>query len=106
MIQKCVSQINREVNIPLIAENSGILRNNLLESLVELGAVDVAIVFYKFQIGVAGQIMAFEQDKPLTFKGQGILVQLIEIKDTVGDLDGKFRVFRNVMMPEIAQTTE
>jgi hypothetical protein len=47
----------------------------------------------------------FKQDKALAFEGKGILVQLVEKENTIGDLDGKLRVFSDIVMTEIPQAT-
>jgi hypothetical protein len=103
-------KINQAVNILLIAgffisfpdglPHSG---NNLLERLIEVGGVDIFIILYEFQIGIAGQVVPFEQDETFTFESESIFVKLIEKEDAVGNLDSKFRVLHNIVMPEIAK---
>ena len=76
--------------------------DDLLKALVELGAINIFIVFYKFQIGVAGEIVAFKENEAFAFKGESVFIELVEEEDAVGDLDREFRVFRDVMAAEIA----
>ena len=78
--------------------------NDLLKGLIKVGAIDILIVLYKFQIGVTCQVVSFEQDKAFAFEGKGVFVELIEKEDTICDLDGEFRVFREVMMTKVAET--
>src|ERR1700722_9150598 len=78
---------------------------DLLEAGAEFGAVDVLVVLYEFEISVTGQVMAFEKDETLAFEGEGVLVELIEIKDAVGDLNGEFGVFHDIVMTEIAKAS-
>ena len=47
--------------------------------------------------------MPLEQDQPLALESKGILVELIEKEDAVGDLDRELRVFADIMMPQIAE---
>ena len=47
--------------------------------------------------------MPFKQDETLAFESKGVLVQLVEKENTIGDLDGKLGVFGDIMMTEITQ---
>ena len=96
--------INQAVNIRLIGKILGTSGDDLLQSFVEIRGIDILIVLDEFMVGIAGQGMPFEKDQALAFERQGIFVQLVEIKDTVGDLDDEFGVFRYITAPDITKT--
>jgi len=76
--------------------------DDLLKGLVELGTIDILVVFHKFQVGVAGEVMAFKENEAFAFEGEGVLIELVEKEDAVGDLDREFRVFRDIVVSQIA----
>ena len=84
-------------------ERTSFSGDDLLEAGAEFGAVDVLVVLYEFEVGITGQVVAFEKDETFAFEGEGVLVELIEIKDAVGDLNGEFGVFHDIVMTEIAR---
>ena len=78
--------------------------DDLLEGLGEFGVVDVFVVLCEFEVGVTGEVVAFEVDEAFAFDGEGVFVELVEEEDAVGDLDNKFGVCVCILESEVLET--
>ena len=74
-----------------------------MKRLGEFGSVNFLILFGKFQIDITREGESFQYNECLTLIYQRIFIQMIEIKDTIGNLYDKFGLPGNAMRLYIIQ---
>jgi hypothetical protein len=78
-------------------------RDGLIKSLREFCAIYILILLCIFKVNIVGQRKSPEIDQTPALVGQGLFIQVIEMKNTIGNLYNKIRFKRYVAAFDISR---